>query len=240
MRLPCGLRWAPGWRSRRESERGIPLGCTCSTWRGSRRRPSSRDGWTTPWRLPAGGAQLFLEIQHTDAPAGVRKPAVPEDVVREILALDEEAVRGLKAGMQEISRRLEKINTFKVLCQGALGRCPYQRGARRRTDDPSEFPPSRLGEPSDPIEVLPPLPGLPRSSGSAGIGSLPVFPAVAALPSVTRKSGVERNRCCETTGSSLCAETPPTIYSDACECMALKFLTHRRSVRAPQGSFFWH
>jgi hypothetical protein len=72
---------------------------------------------------------LLRDIQKIDASAGVRKPAVPEDMIREIMALDEEAVRALKAGMREVSGKLEKINTFKVLCQGAIDGARTRGGA---------------------------------------------------------------------------------------------------------------
>ncbi|MCL2102599.1 MAG: hypothetical protein FWH25_01020 [Syntrophorhabdaceae bacterium] len=65
--------------------------------------------------------QAFLDIQKNDASfSGVGKLAVPEHIVREISAIDEEAVKVLKTNMREVSQELENINTFKVLFQGAI------------------------------------------------------------------------------------------------------------------------
>ena len=64
--------------------------------------------------------QILLDIQKTDALSGEGKSAAPELLVREIMAIDEEAMKVLKTGMQEVSNELENINTFKVLFQGAI------------------------------------------------------------------------------------------------------------------------
>ena len=64
--------------------------------------------------------QIFFDIQESGALSGEGNSAAPELVIREILAIDEEAMKVLKAGMQEISHELENINTFKVLFQGAI------------------------------------------------------------------------------------------------------------------------
>jgi len=63
---------------------------------------------------------ILLDIQKNDALSGDGRQIAPELMVREILAIDEEAVKVLKAGMQEVSHELENINTFKVLFQGAV------------------------------------------------------------------------------------------------------------------------
>ncbi|MCL1925803.1 MAG: hypothetical protein FWF95_01525 [Syntrophorhabdaceae bacterium] len=64
--------------------------------------------------------QILLDIQKNDTLSGEGKSSAPELMVREILAIDEEAVKVLKTGMQEVSQELENINTFKVLFQGAI------------------------------------------------------------------------------------------------------------------------
>ena len=60
--------------------------------------------------------RILLEIQKN----GEWKSVAPELVVREILAIDEEAVKVLKDGMREVTHELESINTFKVLFGGAI------------------------------------------------------------------------------------------------------------------------
>ena len=75
--------------------------------------------------------QLLLDIQKNDVFFSAEKPDELKSLVREILAIDEEVVKALKAAMQEVSRELENINTFKVLFHGAVD------GARSRGGDPA-------------------------------------------------------------------------------------------------------
>lgn len=64
--------------------------------------------------------QVLLEIQKFDGAGGGGKPAAPAVVLREILALDEAAGKVVRAELEEVSMKLSKINTFKVLCRGAI------------------------------------------------------------------------------------------------------------------------
>jgi len=64
--------------------------------------------------------QILLDIQKNDVPSKEGMSVKPETLIREILAIDEEAVKILKAGMEEVSHELENVNTFKVLFQGAI------------------------------------------------------------------------------------------------------------------------
>ena len=64
--------------------------------------------------------QILLDIQKNDTLSGEARFVAPELLVREILAIDEEAMKVLKTEMQEVSHELENINTFKVLFQGAI------------------------------------------------------------------------------------------------------------------------
>ncbi len=74
--------------------------------------------------------QVLREIQKIDGSPGIAgadgKPAAPASVIREILALDEAASAIVKGGLRDVSEKLSKINTFKVVCQGAVD------GARAR------------------------------------------------------------------------------------------------------------
>ena len=75
--------------------------------------------------------QLLLDIQKNDVSFDAQQSDALKSLVREILVIDEEAVKALKAGMQEASHELENINTFKVLFHGAVD------GARSRGGDPA-------------------------------------------------------------------------------------------------------
>jgi len=64
--------------------------------------------------------EVLMEIRKIDGAAGAGKPAAPASVIREILAVDGEAEKAARARLGEVSFKLSKINTFKVLCQGAV------------------------------------------------------------------------------------------------------------------------
>ena len=74
--------------------------------------------------------QVLREVQKIDGSPGISradgKPAAPVSVIREILAIDEAASAIVKDGLRDASEKLSKINTFKVVCQGAVD------GARAR------------------------------------------------------------------------------------------------------------
>ena len=72
--------------------------------------------------------QILLEIQKFDSPGANRKPAAPASVLREILALDEAAGRVVRDGLKEVSVKLSQINTFKVICQGAVDAARNRNG----------------------------------------------------------------------------------------------------------------
>jgi hypothetical protein len=52
------------------------------------------------------------------------EPASSAALIREVLSIDEEAGAIARAGMQDASIKLGKINTFKVVCQGVFDASP--------------------------------------------------------------------------------------------------------------------
>ncbi len=68
--------------------------------------------------------EVLQDIQKIDGSMGASgtdgKPAIPAPVIREILTLDEAASAIIKEGMKDVSNKLNRINTFKVFCQGAV------------------------------------------------------------------------------------------------------------------------
>jgi hypothetical protein len=64
--------------------------------------------------------QVLAAIQKIDAAGGDGKPSAPASLIREILALDAEAEKATKARMEEVSVKLNKINTFRVVCRAAV------------------------------------------------------------------------------------------------------------------------
>jgi hypothetical protein len=64
--------------------------------------------------------RMLVDIQQSEASSDAEKSEELKALIREIIDIDEEAVKVLKAGMQEVSQELENINTFKVLFRGAI------------------------------------------------------------------------------------------------------------------------
>ena len=69
---------------------------------------------------------VIAEIRKTNRVVANGMPEVPVSVIREILSVDREASAVLEAGKRDVSNKLSRINTFKVVCQGAVD------GARAR------------------------------------------------------------------------------------------------------------
>lgn len=64
--------------------------------------------------------EVLLKIQKNDAAGEGGKPSAPASLIREILALDAEAEKAAKAQLEEVTVKLGKLNTFKLLCRGAV------------------------------------------------------------------------------------------------------------------------
>lgn len=69
---------------------------------------------------------VLAELRKTGCGPGKGEPEVPASVIREILSIDRIAMGVVEAEKLDISDKLSRINTFKVLCGGAVD------GARAR------------------------------------------------------------------------------------------------------------
>ena len=125
-----GFHGRRAWRSRRERRRRRRSSSAFSTWPGGRKPRSRRGTSTRRWRL-AGTRQSFcgrsrkLTVPRASPGRTESRPSRhPSSGKSWPSTKRPRAV--LKAGMRDVSDKLSKINTFKVLCQGAVD------GARAR------------------------------------------------------------------------------------------------------------
>jgi len=62
--------------------------------------------------------QVLAEIQKFDGAGKPGTPGLPAAVIRQVMSLDGQASDLVRAKMTDISKKLSKINTFKVVCRG--------------------------------------------------------------------------------------------------------------------------
>lgn len=80
--------------------------------------------------LSGARSDVLAEIRKTDRGAGDGMPEVPVSVIREILSVDRKASAVVEAGKRDISKKLNSINTFRVICQGAVDTARHRGGVQ--------------------------------------------------------------------------------------------------------------